>query len=72
MNEEMLYKKMYLSLFNGVTDALAVIDKQPKQAEKLLQQAQLNCEEIFVSADEELRSEIRYGHDKGISWVRFI
>ena len=47
-----IYKNMYLKLFNSVTDALGVLDEKGDSAEvsDILKQAQLECEEIYISA----------------------
>jgi len=47
-----IYKKMYLKLFNAVSDALSLINKTEKAA-KLLKEAQQTCEELYMSAEEE-------------------
>ena len=45
-----VYKKMYLSLFNAVTDALHQLDYlDPVQCRKILMDAQQKCEEIYIS-----------------------
>jgi len=55
------YRKMYLTLFNSVTDALRVLEKSPTahpyvdHAAYLLRKGQLECEEIFISEDEPLK-----------------
>ena len=46
-----IYKKMYLSLFNAVTDALALLPGQHPAA-KLLRRAQCCCEEEFMLFDD--------------------
>ena len=50
MQEELIYKKMYLKLFNAVSDALLVLEAEPVAAEEMLKQAQLECEELFLDA----------------------
>ena len=51
MNE--IYKKMYLRLFNRVTDAIELIKEgKGAQAEELLIAAQQETEEIYISAEE--------------------
>ena len=48
------YKSMYLLLFNRVTDALGEIERgNMERARELLQQAQLETEELYISAPEE-------------------
>ena len=42
------YPRMYLHLFNAITDALKMIDKNCAAAEKL-RLAQQECEEMFIS-----------------------
>lgn len=46
-----VYKKMYLSLFNAVTDALELLPEKPEQAKELLIAAQQLCENIFVEEE---------------------
>ena len=41
------YRKMYLHLFNAVTDALQLMDKGSKAAD-ILRTAQCDCEEIYI------------------------
>ena len=48
--EEKIYKKMYLHLFNAVTDIIRQEDMSPEAKEKLTQ-AQLDCEEIYMEAE---------------------
>ena len=48
-----IYKSMYLSLFNAVTDALKVLGTNPREAEYVLGTAQQKCEEMYMEADEE-------------------
>ena len=51
--EEGLYKKLYLKLFNAVTDALALIDEgRPLTARDKLINAQRDCEELFLTQEE--------------------
>ncbi len=46
-----MYKKMYLLLFNAITDAL---DCQTKtEADEILKQAQISAEEIYIEGDQE-------------------
>jgi len=49
-----MYKKMYLHLFNAVTDALAQMERQNfgAAAERLMQ-AQQTCKEIYLDAEDE-------------------
>lgn len=43
------YRKMYLHLFNSVTDALGELEKQrPCEAVRRLKEAQRHCEEIYI------------------------
>ena len=49
MEESVKYKKMYLKLFNAVTDALE--EKDRETSEEILKKAQCDCEEIYI--DEE-------------------
>jgi hypothetical protein len=44
-----LYKKMYLRLFNAVTDALEETDVNIKDS--ILRKAQQVCEEIYINND---------------------
>ena len=47
---EGLYKKLYLHLFNAVTDALERLRRQDAaSAQQILIKAQQDCEEIFIS-----------------------
>ena len=48
--EEKIYKKMYLHLFNTVTDIIRQEDMSPEAKERLMQ-AQLDCEEIYMEAE---------------------
>ena len=44
---------MYLHLFNRVTDALAALAQGERTAaEKILKQAQCDCEELYMDAPE--------------------
>lgn len=47
-----MYKKMYLSLFNAITDALELIDND-SQAAKILIAAQQKTEEIYISQEDD-------------------
>ena len=49
--EEKIYKKMYLHLFNAVSDVLAQEQLSP-EAEDLLIQAQQECENIYIEGNE--------------------
>ena len=51
IKQNILYKKMYLELFNSVTDALDIMESEPRLAKLKLMVAQLACEEMFISAD---------------------
>ncbi len=46
-----MYKKMYLILFNAITDALNCESKM--QADEILRNAQINAEEIYIEGDQE-------------------
>ena len=49
------YKKMYLSLFNSITDSLNALENlNYGQAADLLKRAQSDCEEMYVEDAEEL------------------
>ena len=48
--EEEIYKKMYLHLFNAVTDIISREEVSPEARERFLQ-AQQDCEEIYISAE---------------------
>ena len=52
VDESVIYEKMYLMLFNAVTDALGVIEENPLKAKELLEQAQRKCEDIFIENEE--------------------
>ena len=58
------YKKMYLHLFNAVTDSLAIMCRDSCAAE-LLRTAQRECEEMYVS---EATDEIKKSTSKGCKW----
>ena len=50
MGRFFLYKKLYLSLFNAVSDALrALEDYDAVACRRILMEAQKNCEEIYIS-----------------------
>lgn len=46
-----LYKKMYYHLFNAITDALECNETDKK--DKILKQAQITAEDIYISFDAE-------------------
>ena len=46
------YKKMYLHLFNAVTDALELLPEDNRAAQ-LLRTAQMVCEELYIQQGEE-------------------
>ena len=47
------YKKMYLFLFNAVTDALAELEHQnPGRAALVLQKAQADTEEMYIQGED--------------------
>jgi hypothetical protein len=48
-NDYKLYKKMYLKLFNAVTNALEEKDINIKDS--ILRKAQQDCEEIYINND---------------------
>ena len=49
-----MYQKMYIRLFNAVTDALEEMQQQNFGAARaLLVQAQQDCEEIYLDAEDE-------------------
>ena len=49
-----MYRKMYYTLFNAVTDALEAMEQQNYgQARELLMAAQQQSEEIFMDSEEE-------------------
>ena len=48
------YQKMYMLLFNAVTDAIEEIVKQNfGNAAALLKEAQWKCEEIYINSSEQ-------------------
>ena len=51
------YKKMYLHLFNAVTDALELLAEDDRAAQ-LLRNAQAVCEELYIQQGEEERGKI--------------
>ena len=49
-----MYRKMYYTLFNAITDALEAMEQQNYgQARRLLIAAQQQSEEIFMDSDED-------------------
>ena len=51
---EGLYKKLYLKLFNAVTDAIALVEEgRPMTAKDMLISAQQDCEELYIRQEEE-------------------
>ena len=49
-----MYRKMYYTLFNAITDALNAMEQQNYgQARALLVAAQQQSEEIFMDSDED-------------------
>jgi len=51
MENENIYKIMYLRLFNAVTDAVAALEQyEVIHSLRSLKIAQQDCEEIFISA----------------------
>ena len=56
------YKKMYLSLFNSITDSLNALENLNfGQAADILKRAQSDCEEMYVEGAEELPGETQEG-----------
>ncbi len=52
--EETMYKKMYLLLFNRVTDALRELERgNADRARELLMTAQRDCEELYLRGGED-------------------
>ena len=50
----MIYKKMYLLLFNRMTDALKALENcDYGQAAKILRTAQTEAEALYISSDED-------------------
>lgn len=47
-----IYQRMYYKLFNAVTDAIRILPESSNAA-KILIAAQQECEEIFISEDEQ-------------------
>ena len=46
------YQKLYMMLFNGITDAIRLIDElEIKAAKELLVTVQQNAEEIYIDAE---------------------
>jgi len=51
---ESLYRKLYLKLFNEVTDALELLQQaRCAEAKALLIKAQQDCEELYINHGEE-------------------
>ena len=56
-----MYKKLYFSLFNAVTDAIDQLERQEFQsALTTLELAQRNCEELFIQGEGWSRSRDRF------------
>ena len=51
MQEEKIYKDMYLRLFNAVSDALELLEKEPGRAVFMLKAAQQECEEMYIQEE---------------------
>ena len=51
--EEEIYKKMYLHLFNEVSDVIDEINTSPLCAQLRLMLAQMSCEKMFIEAGED-------------------
>ncbi len=50
---EVIYKKMYLSLFQSVTTALEVMEEQNYgQAKDILKEGQQKAEELYMEAED--------------------
>lgn len=49
MEESAKFKKMYLKLFNAVTDALE--EKDRDKSNEILKKAQCDCEEIYIEEE---------------------
>ena len=47
-----MYKKMYLILFNAITDAIKSASKM--QSDEILRSAQIEAEQICISSSEEI------------------
>ena len=49
--EAQMYKNMYVTLFNSVTDALTIIGEKNDtfKSSNILKQAQRECEEIYIA-----------------------
>ena len=47
-----MYKKMYLLLFNAITNALK--ETSTEKIQQILKQAQIDAEEILMDSDEEI------------------
>ena len=45
------YKKMYLHLFNAVTDALELMPEKAGEAMGLLMRAQQDCERLYIEME---------------------
>ena len=53
MEDLSLYKKMYLHLFNHVTDAIRLLENsQFDKAATLLKRAQCECEDLYIEGGE--------------------
>ena len=54
LDQELIFKKMYLTLCNQITDAVEALEAQNyRLAEEILCRAQQQAEEQFISQDEE-------------------
>lgn len=47
-----IYEKMYLKLFNAVTDAIRLMPEEQSVAREILIKAQQDCEELYIEAEE--------------------
>lgn len=53
LSRESIFKKMYFTLFNQITDAMEALEsKNYGQAVEILRRAQQQAEEQFISQDE--------------------
>ena len=58
-----MYKKMYLLLFNAMTDAQQLMEEgKAEEALKRLRDAQCEAEEIYLSAEDEEDAETEEGN----------
>ena len=50
--KEIIYKKMYMHLFNTVTTVMESFRDEPEKAILLLKAAQIDCERMYMNAPE--------------------